>query len=177
MAFTDVLKKAYPFLTVAASLVPGGNIATTALGQILKLKDGATLDDAGAAVLNAPPEVREALKAEDDRHAEVMAQMGITSAQEFEKIVAADRADARAMQTQTKAFTPGVLAYIAVATLAFCIYMVGFRNLPDTGHDAMMILLGAVVGLAKDVYGYFFGSSSGSAAKDRIIAAQTANGK
>src|SRR4051794_16502498 len=48
----DFLKKAFPYLTIAASAVPGGNVATTMLGKILNLKDGATLDDAGLAAMN-----------------------------------------------------------------------------------------------------------------------------
>jgi len=170
MGFTDVFKKLYPFLATAASFVPGGNIATTAIGQILNLKAGATLDDAGVALMTATPEQRALLQAEDNRHKEVMAQMGFTSAQEFEKIAAGDRDSARDREKVVKDKMPTILGLTAVATLLFCICLLAFFELPATGKDAILILLGAVVASYKDVYGYFFGSSAGSAHKDETIA-------
>jgi hypothetical protein len=177
MSVTDFLKKAYPFLTIAAQAVPGGSLVTSALGQILRLKSGDTMDAASLAVMNAPPEVRAQLQAEENRHAEAMNQMGIGSAEEFEKIMATDRADARKMQITTHSWMPGVLAIIAVATLALCIYMVGFRTLQPSGHDAMLMLLGTVVAIAKDVYGYVFGSSAGSDRKTDLMAEASSTSK
>ena len=172
MSFVDVLKKAYPFLTVAAQFVPGGNIAGTVLGQVLKLKEGDTIDTAALAAINAPPEVKAQLQAEENRHQEALKAMNIQSAEEYEQLFTQDRADARQMQVATKSRTMPALAWMAVAMLVGCIYLVGFRTLPDTGHDAMLMLLGAVIAIYKDVYGYFFGSSAGSDAKTAIIANQ-----
>lgn len=102
MGFNDVMKKAFPFLSIAASMVPGGNVAVTALGKILNLKDGATLDDAGMALLNATPEQRLALQQEENRHKEVVQQMGITSAVQYEQIAAGDRASAGLGKSRSK---------------------------------------------------------------------------
>jgi hypothetical protein len=171
MSWVDVLKKTYPFLTIGASFIPGGNIATSVLGKILNLKDGSTIDDAGQALVNATPEQRAALLAEENRHSEAMNSMGITSAVEYERLMLADRADARAMQVQTRSLMPPILAAAAVLTMIFCLWMVGFRTLPETGHDAVILLLGVVVGTVKDVYGYVFGSSAGSASKTDALTA------
>lgn len=43
-------------------------------------------------------------------------------------------------------------------------------ELPEGIKDMVLILLGAVVALTKDVYGFFFGSSRSSDDKDRVIA-------
>src|SRR5437016_384604 len=114
MAFTDVVKKAYPFLAAFAQYVPGGNIATTALGQILNLKSGSTLDDAGLALMNATPEQRAQLQAEDNRHKEVMAQMGYTDALEFEKVLATDRASARDREKTVRDLMPKIVGSIVI---------------------------------------------------------------
>jgi hypothetical protein len=166
----DFLKKAFPYLTIAASAVPGGNVATTVLGKILNLKDGATLDDAGLAAMNATPEQRAALQAEENRHVEAMRQLNINSAEEFDRILAGDRDSARKREMTVKDRMPAALAIMAVLSLMFCICLMAFVKLPDGAKDALLLLIGFVGASYKDVYGYFFGSSSGSEAKNVLLA-------
>lgn len=173
MAFTDVLKKAYPFLSAAASLVPGGNLAATALGQILNLKEGSTLDDAGIALMTATPEQRAQLQAEDNRHKEAITQMGFSSAEEFERIAAADRADARQREIKTGDLTPRVLAYCILAAtflLEGIFAWEVFHGHSFTSDGAIIIgrILGTLDTSAALVIGYFYGSSAGSAKKDEM---------
>lgn len=173
MGFTDVLKKAYPFLTIAASAVPGGNIATSVLGQVLKLNKGATLDDAAQAVINAPPEIRVQLQQEENRHAEVMKQMGIADAQEYERLAVTDRADARAREVAVKDKTPSRLAWtIVIAGLILSAFLV-------SNHSSIMkdstiagfagTVIGYIYGEMKQITNYYFGSSSGSADKTAAL--------
>jgi hypothetical protein len=169
MGFTDVLKKAYPYLTIAAQAVPGGQIATTVLGQLLKLKSGDTLDSAGIALLSAPPEVRAQLQAEENRHAEVMQQMGISSAEEFAKIAADDRASARVREEQVKDWMPRVLGVGIVGSFVVAVFLI------LTGHaKAESVIAGTLVGYlsakAEMVASYYFGSSSGSDRKTELLA-------
>jgi hypothetical protein len=169
MAFTDVLKKAYPFLSAAASLVPGGNIAATALGQILNLKSGATLDDAGLALMTATPEQRAQLQAEDNRHKEAITQMGFANAEEFERIAAADRASARDREKTVKDWMPRVLGIGIVAGFLTAVFLI------LTGHaKAESVIAGTLIGYlsakAEGVVTYYFGSSAGSAEKTRLLA-------
>lgn len=183
MAFTDLLKKAFPFLSIAASMVPGGNIAATALGQILKLKDGATLNDAGAALINATPEQRLLLEQEENRHQETMRQMGIASAEQFEQIAAADRASAREREKVVKDRTPKILAAVVIAATIFvesyCAWAVFHHQSFD---ESGAIIIGRILGMLDTSVGlvlaYYFGSSSGSAAKTELLAQQSQqNGK
>jgi hypothetical protein len=173
----DFLKKAFPFLTIAASAVPGGNLAMSALGQILKVapSDGKAVswDDLGAAVINAPPEIRVALQAEENRHVEAMKQMGVNSAEEFERIAAGDRANARDREVKTgDKWTPRILAGV-VLVLYVTIQLSLLRIIIDPSMREMVMrsmgTLDAAVGL---VLGYYFGSSAGSAAKDETIKKQ-----
>jgi hypothetical protein len=171
MGFVDVLKKAYPFLTVAASLVPGGNVATSVLGKILNLAPSATLDDAGLALINATPEQKAQLLAEENRHAEALQQMGINSAEEFERIAAADRASARQREEVVKDWTPKILAYGVTLGFFGVLAMMFTHAIPDTGHDVLLVLIGSLGSAWIAIINYYYGSSSGSAAKTQILAA------
>ena len=169
MGFTYVLKKAFPFLSIAASIVPGGNIATTVLGQILNLKSGATMDDAGLALLNATPEQRAALMSEENRHKEVMQQMGIQSAEQFEQIAAGDRASARTREMTLKDRVPSLLALLVTVGFFGVLGYMMIHSLPTEGHDALLVMLGSLGTAWASVVAYYFGSSSGSARKTELL--------
>jgi hypothetical protein len=47
-------------------------------------------------------------------------------------------------------------------------YMLKWK-IPAEGHDAMLLMLGALGAAWTSVVSYYFGSSSGSAAKDQTI--------
>lgn len=170
MGFTDVLKKAYPFLTAAASFVPGGNIATTAIGQILNLKSGASLDDAGIALMNATPEQRAQLQAEDNRHKEVITQMGFASAEEFEKIAAEDRASARTREMTIRDRLPAILAMFITCGFFSVLFLAFTRGVNEQSRDLLNIMIGTLGTAWVSVVSYYFGSSAGSAAKTELLA-------
>lgn len=67
-----------------------------------------------------------------------------------------------------------VLAYAAIGFMFFIVIVLIFVHMDQFLHDILLVIIGAMVGIAKDVYGFQFGSSQGSQAKDAIIAAQTA---
>lgn len=161
------LQKAYPFLSAGLSLAgPLGNAASAVLGKAIgkpDLKpDGV---DEALTSLTLTPELQVQLTEAELQYRQLSEAAGFTSEKDLAALVVEDRASARNMQIQTRSWMPAALAGAAVGTLAFCIYLVAFRNLPESGHDALMLLLGVVVGTVKDVYGYVFGSSAGSAAK------------
>lgn len=167
MGFTDVLKKAFPFLTIAAQMVPGGNIATTALGQILNLKPGSSLNDAGAALINATPEQRAALLAEENRHEEAMKAMGINSAEEFAKITNADRDSARNREVNSKdSWTPRVLAAVICIMGLYVVYEIFHGRTEVLKDSTISLTVGTVIGYVfreiAEVYSYYFGNSAGT---------------
>jgi hypothetical protein len=184
MANFSFIKKALPWLGTAASLaataVPGAGpivaIATKLLSSAISQPvTPASMADVLTQALGDPAQLA-SLKQAEMAFQQAMQQMNYTHESDMEAIAEKDRDSARQMQVQTKSYMPAFLSVLAVLTLGFCIYMVGFRVLQPSGHDAMLMLLGAVIAIAKDVYGYFFGSSAGSAAKNDIIANQQNNG-
>jgi hypothetical protein len=56
------------------------------------------------------------------------------------------------------------LGFFSVLTLMF------FHNIPDTDHDVLLVLIGALGSAWASIIAYYFGSSSGSAAKNAILA-------
>jgi hypothetical protein len=68
--------------------------------------------------------------------------------------------------------TPYIPAAIVAAVLAIwglIVAAVLFIPVPDANKDMLNILIGAVGGTVTTIVGYHFGSSSGSAGKDRVI--------
>lgn len=97
----------------------------------------------------------------DNDFAAKMQAMGFQNAQELAQITAQDRDSARKMQTSTGSWMPPILAASAVLTLMVCIWMIAFHPTQPAGHDALLMLLGALISSYKDVYGFVFGSSAG----------------
>jgi hypothetical protein len=165
------MRKAFPFISAAASF--GGAPAVLAAGLVGKALGVQSPDPtpegisgAVTTALQKDPQAAVALqKAEDDFKVQ-MAQLQVN----LDDLTVQDRSSARQMQVQTRSWMPGVLAAGAVGMLAGCIYLVAFRTLPPSGHDAVILLLGTVVGMCKDVYGYVFGSSAGSDRKTELMA-------
>jgi hypothetical protein len=69
--------------------------------------------------------------------------------------------------------TQGFLAMAIIIVVSFLAVMLLFKSsaMDDKVAGAFMTLLGVMTGCLKDVYSYFFGSSSGSAKKDDVISA------
>jgi len=177
MSFSSVVHKVTPWIAAAASIAAPGaapiiqlaaKSLSNGLGSVVKADPQSISDAITAAIAN--PDQLATLKKIDDDFAIQMRQLGFQAVEDLTKIDADDRASAREMQVQTKSKTPTFLAWAAVLTLLACIYMLGFRTLPATGHDVLMMLLGTVAATYKDVYGYFFGSSAGSDAKTALLA-------
>src|ERR1700758_3369298 len=164
MANFSFIKKALPWLGTAASLaataVPGAGpivaIATKLLSSAISQPvTPASMADVLTQALGDPAQLA-ALKQAEMAFQQSMQQMNYQHESDMETIAEKDRDNARQMQVQGKSQMPAVLSMLAVAPLCFCIYLVGFRQLPPAGHDALILLLGIVAGENKDVYGYFF---------------------
>lgn len=90
---------------------------------------------------------------------------------DLEQIHAKDRDSARQLQIQTKSRVPGTLAILI--TVGFFGILVGMLTgaLQASGNnEALLILLGALGAAWGAVVNFYYGSSSGSAAKNDILA-------
>ena len=85
------------------------------------------------------------------------------------QIDASDRNSARQREVQLRDKTPLILA--AVVCTGFFATLIGLMmyGLPAKGQDAVLILLGALSSAFTAIIGYYYGSSSGSRAKEQII--------
>lgn len=61
------------------------------------------------------------------------------------------------------------LAVLAMITFMVCLYLLFFKTIPAGSKDVLLIVAGALIVLVKDVYGYYFGSSEGSARKTELL--------
>ena len=96
-------------------------------------------------------------------------------AEDLEKAYLADRAGARSRdvslaQAGRHNIRADVLAYAAIGGLISLVWILLVHPIAEgPTRDILLILSGAIVAIAKDVYGFEFGSSRGSEAKTEQI--------
>ena len=160
----QVLKTIAPTLALAVG-GPFGPIAAAAVHAAL----GTEGDDAKAdAIMTAAtPDQLLALKKADADFQTQMATLGVAR----EKLVYDDIANARARQVSLKDITPNVMAwFIVTASIALgAAAVLGYITKDPAQASLVGTVIGYVFGEAKEVLSYFFGSSSGSAAKSDTI--------
>lgn len=170
----DFLKKALPWIGAAATgNVPGlVAMAAQAVSDVTGVKVDADIAKITNAVTGATPEQLLALKTADNDFAAKMQALGFKDTEELSRITAGDRADARGREVKTgDSLTPRVLAAFAVSCFVALVYAVLVGMVPAEGmKDTFLILVGAAIAVFKDVYGYYFGSSAGSSAKNELMA-------
>jgi hypothetical protein len=94
-------------------------------------------------------------------------------AQEIERFKAEveDRASARQREIQTgDQVTPRMLAGVMVAGFFLVLAWLLAYGMPAQGGEALLVLLGALSSGVAAVLSYYFGSSSGSAWKSKLLA-------
>jgi len=178
MGFSDVLKKIYPFLSVAASIGgPIGTIAAGAVGSALNLSKPPAANDLESVITNAlaDPAQRTALqKAEQDFQVQ-MAQLGYQDAEALAADANADRASARLREETLKDRMPAILAVVVnvgfFGVVGVLIWSgVKGIELSSGVRPVLFMLLGTLAREMTSVYAYFFGTSASSDSKTEIIA-------
>lgn len=176
MGFTAVLKKAFPFITAAASLGgPLGTMAAAAVGRAIGADKNppSTADGIAAAIATAlsDPTQRAALLAAEQQFQVQMAELGYKDAEELEATAAADRASARNREIQVRDWTPRILGFLVVI-LCFGGEGLYFRH--GAPANASPELIGRILGTLDSalilVLSYYFGSSIGSDRKTELMA-------
>lgn len=144
-------------------------MAVTAIADAFGLTDK-TSESIQAALSGATPEQMLALKNADREFGLKMQELGFKNVESLERIAAEDRASARSMQVTVKSRIPGALA-IAI-TLGFFSILAGMMSgaLKSDDNQALFIMLGALGAAFGAVVNFYYGSSAGSQAKDRLLA-------
>ena len=170
----SVLKKILPNIGTALEIAfpPFGGAAAAIIQSVTGSDKPVTPDNVDQVIATAQAkdsEIMLKLKEADQKFQVDMAKLGIESSVQLETIAAADRASARGREIAVKDTTNRILAYFTVITFMLVIVRLTSRDIPGTTHDLLLVLIGVLVGAFKDVYGYYYGSSSGSAKKTDVI--------
>ncbi|HLN23867.1 MAG TPA: hypothetical protein VK558_07785 [Patescibacteria group bacterium] len=160
---TDILTQGLGVLEqVAPTLATmiGGPLAGTAVSALEGVFGLTPTGDKAAAltaVAAATPDQLLAVKAENDRHAEAMAKMGLDTA----SLTFNDRDSARKREEEVKDWTPRALAFVAIGTfVAMVAYvMAGHMNMDGSAAAVFGTVIGYVSSKADLVLSYYFGSS------------------
>lgn len=166
----DVVRTVAPALATALG-GPLAGVAAQALSTALLGKPDATQDELAQAVASATPDTLLKLKQAEMDFTAKMKELDI----QLEQINAGDRASARGREIAVKDQTPQVLAVFSFLGFFGILVILMFYNIPDKAHDALMLMLGALGAIVTGVVQYYFGSSSGSAAKTEVMASALKN--
>lgn len=147
---------------------PLGGMAVGAIADALGLSEK-TESAIKTALSGATPEQMLALKQADQQFALRMQELGFQNTQALEKIAADDRDSARKREMSVQDYTPRILAYLIVGGFLGMAYGVLFKQM-----SADSVLAGTIIGYlsakAEQVASYYFGSTTGSAEKTRLLA-------
>ena len=96
---------------------------------------------------------------------------------DLERISEQDRDSARQMQMATRSWLPEVLAILVTAGFFGIIIFILKFGLPESGKEAILLLVGSLGTAWTGVMAFYFGSSAGSKQKTEALTAALSNGK
>lgn len=174
MSFNDVVKKAFPFISAAASLGgPIGVMAAAVVGKAIGVdKVDPSTDGISNAIATAlaDPAQRAALLQAEQQFQTQMAELGYKDAEALAATSEADRASARNREIQVKDWTPRILGFVVVS---LCFFGEGLYFRYGAPANASPELIGRILGTLDSalilVLSYYFGSSAGSDRKTELL--------
>lgn len=144
---------------------PLAGVAVQSLSVALLGNETGTEDEIATAVLTGGADALAKIKAADREFEIRCRELDI----DLERVHQADRASARDRQAKTNDWTPSVLA--AAITIGFftVLWELMHGAIPDSGRDALLVMLGSLGTAWASVVAYYYGSSSGSAKKTAVL--------
>jgi len=164
-------KKALPFLTTGLSLAgPPGMAAAAVLGKVLNVDSPST--DSIQKVLQSvtlTPELQAQLAEAEKQYSLQMQSMGYQHAEDMEKALLDDRADARKMQVTVRSWVPATLAIFVTAGFFGLLALMFFKGFPSSSQQVLDIMIGSLGTAWVTIIGFYFGSSAGSEQKTQAL--------
>lgn len=161
--FKNIVSAVAPVIGTALG-GPLGGAAASQISQALLGKTDATKPEIEKAIQSATPEQLAALKKIDNDFQIKMQEMGL----DVEKLNQANTANARAREIAVKDKIPAILAILVTIGFFATLYFVYADA--NAQSDALKIMLGSLGMAWASVMNYYFGSSSGSAKKNELLA-------
>lgn len=81
------------------------------------------------------------------------------------------------LQAGRKNYRGDILAYAAIGSLIACGLALFVFKVPEESRDLLLVILGALVAIVKDVFGFEFGSSKDSQRNSQAVADMLKNGQ
>ncbi len=147
----------------------GGPLAGAAVAQISKAIFGAPDGDEevlSEMLAKASPQHLVALKKAEQDFEIALREASL----EGRHIDAGDRANARERQIEMSDWTPSALGALIILGFFTVLGVMVMRKIPAGAETEFSIMLGALATMTAAVVNYFFGSSSGSKEKTRLMA-------
>jgi hypothetical protein len=179
MGVGSFFAKIAPWTAAAVNFVPGfGPVAAGAISAIADkngIKAPASIQPTVEGIsqvvasLTGNSQALADLKKQEEQYQLQLQQMGFAHIEELEQLQAADRASARQREIAVKDYTPRVFGGAVLAGFIAAVFMI------LGGHaKADSVIAGTLIGYlsakAELVLTYYFGSSSGSDEKTKILA-------
>lgn len=144
---------------------PLAGLAVRTISSVLLGKEDGSLDDIKAVIEGGGHDKLAQLKKIDADFAAQMKKLDI----DLEKISYQDRDSARKMQIATRDWIPRALALGVTVGFFSILGILAFKGLPVSGNEAFLILLGALATSFTSIISFYYGSSSGSKTKEKIL--------
>jgi membrane-bound ClpP family serine protease len=140
---------------------PLAGVAIKTLSSAIFGHEDASHDQISEAMASATPDQLAAIKKIDADFKVQMKSLDI----DLERISAGDRDSARQMQKETRDWVPKFLAVvITIGFFGILVWML-VNGMPQTGTEALLMMLGALGTAWTGVVNFYYGSSAGSKAK------------
>lgn len=164
MSWKQIVAQVAPTIGTALG-GPLGGMAAAAICGALGLPAGSKDTDIEKQLVGNPDKLLE-LKKADIAFQQRLAELEI----DLEKVHAEDRSSARQREVQIKDKMPAVLAVAVVLLFAITLGWMLAYGLPESGGEALLIMLGTLGAAFGAIVQYYYGSSSGSEQKNSILA-------